>query len=229
MLLSEAGAMVYAVIANLDSWHPRVHIDVFQVMPDHIHAIVVLRRVPATTSTTRYDASRCDETVGAGPRACPRHPGCSDPPKTPRRDVSQSSDRDVLDRCCASCVRWCRTGDGATRRRDGVTSVSSRGQARGPAPTVSSLRDVTDCVVNVVARETPPREIALPDVVQHIKSLTTARYRHAVADHGWPRFRGRLWQRNYYERIIRNDRALANIRRYIRANPSNWIEAPRWR
>jgi hypothetical protein len=63
--------MVHAVIANLDSWHPRVHIDVFQVMPDHIHAIVVLRRVPVTTSTTRYDVSRCDETVGAGTGACP--------------------------------------------------------------------------------------------------------------------------------------------------------------
>jgi len=50
-----------------------------------------------------------------------------------------------------------------------------------------------------------------------------------VIDHGWSRFSNRLWQRNYYERIIRDDRALANIRRYIRANPSNWIEAPRWR
>ena len=83
--------------------------------------------------------------------------------------------------------------------------------------------------MNVVARDTPHREIALPDVVQHIKSLITARYRHGVADHGWARFRGRLWQRNYYECIIRNDRSLANIRRYIRANPSNWIETPRWR
>src|SRR6185312_5879477 len=110
MLLSDAGAMVHSVIADLDSWHPRVHIDVFQVMPDHIHAIVMLRRVPATTlttgydascndeprtttPTTGYDASRDDEPVGAGPRACPRHPAYTDPPKTPRRAVSQSSDR----------------------------------------------------------------------------------------------------------------------------------------
>lgn len=32
----------------------------------------------------------------------------------------------------------------------------------------------------------------------------------------------RLWQRNYYERVIRNARALANIRRYIAANPDRW-------
>lgn len=32
----------------------------------------------------------------------------------------------------------------------------------------------------------------------------------------------RLWQRNYYERVIRNARALANIRHYIAANPDRW-------
>jgi putative transposase len=31
-----------------------------------------------------------------------------------------------------------------------------------------------------------------------------------------------IWQRNYYEHIIRNDRELNNIRRYILNNPLNW-------
>ena len=31
-----------------------------------------------------------------------------------------------------------------------------------------------------------------------------------------------IWQRNYYEIIIRDARALHNIRRYIRENPANW-------
>ena len=31
-----------------------------------------------------------------------------------------------------------------------------------------------------------------------------------------------LWQRNYYDHIIRNDRELNNIRWYIRNNPLNW-------
>jgi REP element-mobilizing transposase RayT len=30
------------------------------------------------------------------------------------------------------------------------------------------------------------------------------------------------WQRNYYEIIVRNETALANIRMYIRDNPANW-------
>jgi putative transposase len=35
-----------------------------------------------------------------------------------------------------------------------------------------------------------------------------------------------LWQRNYYERIIRNDRELDSIRRYIEANPARWADDP---
>jgi len=31
-----------------------------------------------------------------------------------------------------------------------------------------------------------------------------------------------VWQRNYYEHIVRNDRALNAIRRYIAANPVRW-------
>ncbi len=34
----------------------------------------------------------------------------------------------------------------------------------------------------------------------------------------------KLWQRNYYERIIRNDREMDAIWRYIEANPENWAQ-----
>jgi len=35
---------------------------------------------------------------------------------------------------------------------------------------------------------------------------------------------GKLWQRNYYEHIIRNEREYDAIADYIAANPRNWIE-----
>lgn len=31
-----------------------------------------------------------------------------------------------------------------------------------------------------------------------------------------------VWQRNYYERIIRDDKSLENIRNYIINNPVQW-------
>ncbi len=33
---------------------------------------------------------------------------------------------------------------------------------------------------------------------------------------------GKLWQRNYYEHIIRNEEELNRIRQYIADNPANW-------
>ncbi len=36
----------------------------------------------------------------------------------------------------------------------------------------------------------------------------------------------RVWQRNYYERIVRNERELNALRCYIRENPSNWAADP---
>ena len=39
---------------------------------------------------------------------------------------------------------------------------------------------------------------------------------------GWSRFENRLWQQNYYEHIIRNERDYQAIYEYILANPMNW-------
>jgi putative transposase len=33
-----------------------------------------------------------------------------------------------------------------------------------------------------------------------------------------------IWQRNYYEHIIRNEAELTNTRQYIRENPATWLE-----
>jgi REP element-mobilizing transposase RayT len=62
----------------------------------------------------------------------------------------------------------------------------------------------------------------LPRIIQWWKTMTTNAYIRGVRDHGWPRFGGRLWQRNYWERVVRNDHELANVRRYIAENPQHW-------
>jgi len=43
---------------------------------------------------------------------------------------------------------------------------------------------------------------------------------------GWRRLSGRLWQRNYYEHVVRDENTLNPIREYIKANPSQWQEDP---
>ena len=38
--------------------------------------------------------------------------------------------------------------------------------------------------------------------------------------------RGVLWQRGYYEHVIRNEKALDRIRAYIANNPARWADDP---
>lgn len=92
------------------------------------------------------------------------------------------------------------------------------------ATTGPSHRDATDPISNVVA----PR-LTLPDVVQRLKSFTTGQYRHGAARSRWRSIGHRLWQRNYYESIIRKRAALDAIRRYIRNNPPNWSRPKRYK
>lgn len=79
--------------------------------------------------------------------------------------------------------------------------VSSLGQAQGPAPTIA---------------------VSLPDVVHRFKTMTTKRYADGVKRSGWLPFPGQLWQRNYYEHIIRDEESLNRIRQYIADNPVQW-------
>ncbi len=48
----------------------------------------------------------------------------------------------------------------------------------------------------------------LPEIVQWFKTMTTNQYIRGVKIGGWPPFFGRLWQRNYYEHVIRNEESL---------------------
>ncbi|MFN9302236.1 MAG: transposase [Candidatus Kapaibacterium sp.] len=61
-------------------------------------------------------------------------------------------------------------------------------------------------------------------VVQWFKTMTTNEYIRGVKNLGWQPFDGKLWQRNYYEHIIRNEKSYHNITNYIINNPANWTE-----
>lgn len=65
--------------------------------------------------------------------------------------------------------------------------------------------------------------LPLPDVVHRFKSMTTKRYMDDVKQNNRQPFDGKLWQRNYYEHIIRDETDLRNIRQYIDNDSINWV------
>jgi putative transposase len=145
---NDAGRMVAARWSGLPARFAGVEIDMFVVMPNHLHGIVVLR--DDGTATT-----------GAPTR-------------------------------------------GATTRVAPTGRDSSVG-----APLVGAPSDV-------------PARIRLGAIVGAFKSITTVDYIRGVGECGWPAFRGRLWQRNYHEHVVRDEASLNRIRRYIDENPLRW-------
>ncbi|MBA4369527.1 MAG: hypothetical protein C0403_18020 [Desulfobacterium sp.] len=59
-------------------------------------------------------------------------------------------------------------------------------------------------------------------IIQAFKSISTHEYTVGVKNSGWPPFPGKLWQRNYWEHIIRNETEFNRIKEYILNNPTQW-------
>lgn len=70
----------------------------------------------------------------------------------------------------------------------------------------------------------PRPNAPLSQMIQWFKTMTTNEYIRGVKELGWPRFDGKLWQRDYYEHIIRNADEANRIHLYIESNPINWGE-----
>jgi putative transposase len=68
----------------------------------------------------------------------------------------------------------------------------------------------------------PTNSPTLGQIIGAFKSITKHEYIRGLDEKGWPQFDKRLWQRNYYEHIIRNDREMDAIWRYIENNPVMW-------
>ena len=74
-----------------------------------------------------------------------------------------------------------------------------------------------------------PTDLEIPvnntvgEMIGAFKSITTVEYIKGVKNSGWRPFEGKLWQRNYFEHLIRNEDAYKNIADYILNNPYRWL------
>jgi putative transposase len=148
MLVNDAGQMVQDTWYEIPTHYPGIELDVMQIMPNHLHGIIIIRD------------------VGTAPRGRPN-------------PAIKNGQYPVIGHCPAI----------------------ENGQVRGPVPTGI---------------------LSLSDVIKRFKSLTTKRYIDCVHKNGWRLFPGKLWQRSFHDRIIRNETELNNIRTYICNNPSQW-------
>ncbi|MCE5249864.1 transposase [bacterium] len=90
------------------------------------------------------------------------------------------------------------------------------------APTTTTIQRshiITTQHVPTVERFGKPTPDSIPTIVRLFKSAATKQINELRQMPGVA-----VWQRNYYEHIIRNDTELGYIREYIATNPARWAE-----
>lgn len=64
---------------------------------------------------------------------------------------------------------------------------------------------------------------AIPEIVRQFKSFSTKRINELLRRNGYEPFAtGAMWQKSYYEHIIRDDRDYYETAKYIENNPLKW-------
>jgi putative transposase len=140
MILNTYGRLILEKWNRMTHHFPNIQLDQFQVMPNHIHGIII-----------------------------------------------------IMDDCFRA-------------KHSGVDSDTSFKYQAGNA---SPLRDLD--------RPHGTKPGSLSSIMQNFLSITTRKINRIRKLPG-----ARLWQRNFYEHIIRNDNELNKIRDYIIYNPLNW-------
>jgi REP element-mobilizing transposase RayT len=72
-------------------------------------------------------------------------------------------------------------------------------------------------ILHLKESEGEPRRHGLSEIVRAFKTYSTRRINSGRRPPGSP-----VWQRNYYERVIRDESELERVRRYIVENPIQW-------
>ena len=62
----------------------------------------------------------------------------------------------------------------------------------------------------------------LQEIIQWFKTMTTNGYINDVKYGRFPPFEKRIWQRSFYDHVIRDDDDLNRVREYIQNNPLRW-------
>ncbi len=99
----------------------------------------------------------------------------------------------------------------------GINIINESGGKGKAFANFDSDFDVLTSANALSLRQTGTQSGSLNAIIQNFKSVSTRLINKEFFEPGM-----KLWQRNYYERIIRNEGELNAIRQYVRDNPLNW-------
>ncbi len=182
---------------------PHVDVGEFVAMPNHVHGIVVIRERLVDVRGRAMDGVLDAGRVGADhdrPTTMPDHDSPQRPDTMPEPD-------------------------GTTQTQTAIPETTNDGPDDHTAPHAQTRADHDRHLRPPADADAPPKRTmpivpvgSLGRIVRAYKSaVTRMAYRDGLLPHGTP-----VWQRNYWDHVIRDDGEHERIARYIRDNPRKW-------
>ena len=85
------------------------------------------------------------------------------------------------------------------------------------------MPDHIHMIVGIYRADIESAPTPIPEFVRDFKRYSTIEYIKNVKKGIFSPFYKHVWQRGYYDHIIRNKKDLEDIRHYIKNNPKAWI------
>ena len=196
--LSQAGKVAEGEWQRLERRFPGVVIDEFTIMPNHIHGIILLPDVAATKGSGEAKVGGLSRIVEAKVEGGSPIMGAGFEGMSPIVGARFEG----MSLIVGASFEGMSPIVGARQKNDSKPEVTLFASPLPDSPTPHG-----------------PRAGELGTIIGAYKS-TTARLMNGI--NHTPR--SHLWQRNYYEHIIRSNEDLDRIRVYIQDNPRRWSE-----
>ena len=211
MLLNEFGNIASNELLRTSEIRENVTIDSYVVMPNHVHFIIHILH----DSPRRGEWNSPENIAGeSGEKVEPN----SNTGKCGSAQRDSSAQRDKITGECGSPQPDNITGECGSAQRD---SSSQPDNITGECGSAQRDKITGECnsPLQTPLLRTPLRspQGTVGSIVRGYKSAVT-RQLMALG------FTGKLWQRNYYEHIIRTPASHARIVNYIKTNPDRWSE-----
>ena len=218
--LSALGKVVKAEWERLASRFPNIALDAFVVMPNHLHGIIVIHEPDVGATHNMYNVIPSGKSNMQTEFGDP-HDGS---PKFDRLPESIGSPVDANDGLSGN--------RGTVTQRATTDSLERENRATRHSPTDASMdvryedTEFGECVDGSPLRNDGmdrapkrPARGSLGAMIGQFKSRVTKRIWAIPEFDHTP-----IWQRNYYEHIIRNEADWRRTCKYIRENPLRWEE-----
>jgi len=208
MILNDAGKMIDKWWQKIPLKFPDIELGDYQIMPNHFHAIVINNGIGNPQMVDSVGA----DSVGADPRVRP--------PNEPHDNAIVRADPGVRPPNEPYDNAIVRADPGVRPHNELHDNAIVRADP-GVRPENDSAPLLGETMEPLLGEHMGS---PLHGVVQWFKTMSTNEYIRGVKSLDWPPFNGKLWHRNYYEHIIRDEKSCTNIANYIINNPAKWNE-----